>query len=91
MILNLARRGGTLPQDKVGRKRIRTTRGHGGHVRPVSTADAPNRLTDVSYVPRQTCAQNPPNIRPNIPGAAAGAGEGGVGPAVTVPLDRKAA
>ena len=36
--------------------------------------------------------QNPPNIRPNIPGAGAGAGDGRVGgAAVIVPLDRKAA
>src|SRR6476661_10999304 len=37
--------------------------------------------------------QNPPNIRPNIPGAGAGpgAGDGGVRPAVIVPLDRMAA
>ena len=35
--------------------------------------------------------QNPPNIRPNIPGAGAGAGDGRVGgTAVIVPLDRKA-
>ena len=35
--------------------------------------------------------QNPPKIRPNIPGAGAGAGDGRVGAAVMVPLDRKAA
>src|SRR6476619_2704863 len=37
--------------------------------------------------------QNPPNIRPNMPGAGAGpgAGDGGVRPAVIVPWDRKTA
>jgi len=35
--------------------------------------------------------QNPPNMRPNIPGLGAGVGDGSVGDAVPVPLDRKAA
>ena len=35
--------------------------------------------------------QNPPNMRPNVPGVGAGVGDGCVGDAVRVPLDRKVA